>query len=76
MGKWKKIKTAPKDGTMILAFNKTMETYAVVGYRKSWHTDTDWADTWSDVGDENAASTLAFNVGYFTHWMPLPEPPK
>ena len=70
---WQPIKTAPKDGTEILALEYhgspnprlTIAAYAVV----MWIPD----DGWRDCSDMGAAGLYPFEPQY---WMPLPEPPK
>lgn len=75
MGEWQPIKTAPRDGTLILASNS--ETCAVVG----WTIDPlgpdfpDTEDGWTDVGGMNRGAAVYFNPLFFTHWQPLPEMP-
>ncbi len=59
--KWKKIKTAPKDGTLVLLYGRN---YIKTGYfddtpRLGNYPDWRWGLTF-----------------YPTHWMPLPKPPK
>jgi hypothetical protein len=79
MNEWSPIKTAPMDGTLILAYCYPMGVMAVVGY----YTGTAQSggplediDHWSDVGMMNKGESQWFNHRYFTHWQPLPEPPK
>ena len=61
MSDWQSIETAPKDGTMILIYE------ADIGwiYHSCWckNSGIEW---WGGTG-------LHQN---FTHWMPLPKPPK
>lgn len=60
---WRPIETAPKDGTRVLLgrFDQSARDTAV-GF---------WSGrgTWDD-GD------FADDMGEFTHWQPLPEPPR
>lgn len=65
---WQRIESAPKDGTMILAYNEAHKEMAVVGYTIEF-------DEWTDVGAGNQAVTCEFNANYFQFWMPLPAPP-
>ena len=64
--KWQPIETAPKDGTDIIAYGLSMGMI-IVGYDdKAKHPKFPWA---TDDGPQ-------YNAHAFTHWMPLPEPPK
>lgn len=72
---WQPIKTAPKDGTMILAWNAAHDTMAVVGWQRAYGGCPYDEDHWDDVGNKNAAPALFFNANYFQQWMPLPAPP-
>jgi hypothetical protein len=63
------MKTAPRDGSLFLAFNAPHGEYCVVGWdflRRSW----------TDVGGGNQAFSVSFNRLYFTHWQLLPEKPE
>ena len=60
MSEWQPIETAPKDGTMILAFGK-QEIYLIFWVKGYWiNREYDY---------------LVPNDTY-THWMPLPNPPE
>jgi len=64
MSEWQPIKTAPKDGTWILAWgiDKSVQRVSWGRTRQGelqWCTPHGWC---------------AFR--YLTHWMPLPDPPK
>lgn len=63
MSDWQPIETAPKDGTMILAY----EHDGLPIYR-----DTKWQDggwLWAEIID-------GYDAGWSpSHWMPLPAPP-
>jgi hypothetical protein len=59
--KWQPIETAPKDGTEILAVRLGGGCDVV-----EW---VDWKPGWWN-GD------VAHDADFFTHWMPLPEPPR
>jgi len=68
MNNWQPIETAPKDGSLFLAFNETMNVYCVVGW--------DCLDKrWTDEGGGSGLAAVQFNKNYFSHWMPLPAPP-
>jgi len=65
---WQPIETAPKDGTEILLADErvsggfmTVVSFEVVeGNDWVWHTN----------------DGISYHEKAFTHWMPLPEPPK
>lgn len=64
--KWETIKTAPKDGTRILALSNGW--VEVVAWRKMHDGFQNWG-----TDDESVYCQGQYNP---THWMPLPEPPK
>lgn len=67
-GEWQPIKTAPKDGTMILVWPS-----------RAWIEECDKGEVvYWDVEEETWAGygPLADDYTGPTHWMPLPEPPK
>lgn len=70
---WQPIETAPKDGSMFLAFNEAHGDMVVVG----WTADTflDEAGGWTDVGGQNRANAIWLNARYFQSWQPLPARP-
>ena len=61
--RWQPLETAPKDDTKILGYRASAfgPLYAVI----SWYEPGGW---WMD--DQICTKD------YFSHWMPLPEPPK
>jgi hypothetical protein len=65
--KWRDIKTAPKDGTMILAFSPEAKGHQRIQV------------TWWRRPEDNSGYVGwgEFNEMYWppTHWMPLPEEP-
>ncbi len=71
VGEWRPIETAPKDGTLILAFcvhanaryagENFSEWTEIVTTRWIDHNGGGW--TWSGI------------CGVHTHWQPIPEPP-
>lgn len=69
---WQSIETAPRDGTEVLGFWSYVyieDTGPTIGMSVvSWEKH-DFGEGWTD-GDGLA------NAGVYTHWMPLPEPPK
>lgn len=68
---WRPIETAPKDGREFLAVNKNKPavTYRVVYFDEEapdalcWHV-------------EDAGNGFNHHRDFFTHWMPLPPPPR
>lgn len=71
MSKWQPIKTAPKDGREFLAVNKDKPsvTYRVVYF------DEDVRDALYCWHVEDAGKGFNHHRDFFTHWMPLPDPP-
>ena len=68
---WLPIKTAPCDGTEVLACRVHEDgsaSYAVV------HRFSD-SEEWHDVGDIGWAGMYGGPDNQPTHWMPLPTPP-
>jgi len=68
MSDWQPIATAPKDGSAVLAYDG--EECAVVrwGYH-TWVKDQPASHCWVGEG-------VDYPPNRFTHWMPLPLPPK
>lgn len=74
MSRWRKIETAPRDGTPILIWDPTKsdrgrpydDSRYAIGY---WRTDQPdgWKWMW---GNRNSSEVSP------THWQPLPNPPK
>ena len=60
--KWQPIETAPKDGSLFLAYRKHTTRPLI----------TRWDVSYGEWEDDNSG----FHVYYLTHWMPLPAPPK
>ncbi len=65
MSEWQPIETAPKDGTQIIAWGENIG-HIVTEYAP--FNGTDWVWVTLDGPD--------YHVSAFTHWMPLPAPPK
>jgi hypothetical protein len=72
VSEWMPIESAPKDGTMFLAFNGFMGVYST-SFCRSWDVDLDGYEGFP----------CGFHGGQFgkwdcvpTHWMPLPDPPQ
>lgn len=66
---WQPIETAPRDGTVILAYASTGEMVTVAA--ATWSQDRlvwELLDTGSYADDSDCSLDL-------THWMPLPDPP-
>ena len=64
---WRPIKTAPKDGTKILAWDAMDKRY-VVALWEAYPDGGKWL-----VPDAAEGECFPFDV---THWMLLPEPPQ
>ena len=65
MMEWQPMETAPKDGTIVLGYDRKAKKWNVKFM--TYHT-TMTGGYW-----RNEVVTGVFNP---THWMPLPEPPK
>lgn len=63
MSKWQKIESAPKDGTVVLAFASEGNMSGPVIL---WWCQVE--ECWTDG--------LGLHYREVTHWMPLPEPPS
>jgi hypothetical protein len=72
--RWQPIETAPKDGTLILAWFTWLHGRVCIC---SWNTDR-YAKRprpyWSTL-DERVFGISRAREGQPTHWMPLPDPP-
>lgn len=67
MNGWQTMNTAPKDGSLFLAYNETMKIHCVVGW--------DCLDKhWTDEGGGVGMACVQFNKNYFSHWKPLDTP--
>ncbi|RVQ21809.1 DUF551 domain-containing protein [Sinorhizobium meliloti] len=87
MSEWQPIETAPKDGTPIVVLRPKCDfgRYARVVVAQ-WGDEQQafiWAehfDVFEDDMDEKDEKGFyvfdPFESNEFTHWMPLPEPPK
>ena len=71
MSEWQPIETAPKDGREILLYDGDRVTFG--GYLNAQSQGVEpqaehetFCGWWSVSGSDDV----------FTHWMPLPEPPK
>jgi hypothetical protein len=65
--RWQPIESAPKDGTLILAWFRAQTYYpAHIGLSRWWEGDKFNAPNWADGG----------GLGEPTHWQPLPAPPE
>lgn len=79
---WQPIETAPKDGTRVALWRNsaplgTWQEFVIA----EWHYDgwcwPDPRDNPSNYGEWSEDEILdGYNAPNFTHWMPLPEPPR
>jgi hypothetical protein len=67
---WQPIDTAPKDGTSFLAFEDG-DVYQCCWGPEAW--DQSWRPL---VLNYHGCGCCGGGKIAFTHWMPLPEPPK
>lgn len=68
--KWQPIKTAPKDGTKVLAFEQSK--YYPIFHVASWNKDDHfWFVARKGEGYEEQIITI-----HPSHWQPLPQPPE
>lgn len=77
-GDWFPITDEQKDGRLVLAGSIHHGTRAVVGWTKD-PAGIDFPNlpfAWTDVGGKNCGAAIRFSPPFFTHWQPLPEPPK
>ncbi len=78
MSKWKTIESAPKDGTLILAFGKGVDGFRwPVGQEMpSQVAVAQWREL--RLADEEFRGFWRSHLSWFkpTHWMPLPAPPS
>jgi hypothetical protein len=65
MSEWQPIETAPKDGTAIDIWARKPD-----GGGQRW-TDIVWENGWVSVEGK-----LSDKYWTYTHWMPIPNPPK
>jgi hypothetical protein len=75
VSEWRLIETAPKDGSLILLFEKYSEGPFVgrwnVGLWRVWKEHVRAEGGW-----DGAILCDEITQCFITHWMPLPEPPK
>jgi hypothetical protein len=69
-GNWHPIKTAPKDGTVIIAYGQYSSK---PGVQTHFCQTAAWEANELKAGWSNASGSW---LGDVTHWMPLPPPPK
>lgn len=69
MTKWRKISTAPKDGTRFIAYYRDPKNSCWMDgpYLCERHSRPSGVEFWHNVNN---------GVCNPTHWMPLPEPPS
>lgn len=75
MSEWQTIETAPKDGTMILLYNRAHNEQAIMGWSVGFDDEVFPEGCWTNVGSKNQAITIVTNGLYYQDWMQLPEPP-
>jgi hypothetical protein len=64
---WQPIDTAPKNGTVILGYSPQLGTEPIFwGCQPQHNPHSFWI----------TASCRIVHISQYTHWMPLPEPPK
>ena len=76
MSEWRTIETAPRDGTWFLASSINHGSMEVV----CWQDGAPSGSTFDGTTEEGWVSDGGLdrfyaNPRWFTHWMPLPEPP-
>ena len=83
MSDWKPINTAPRDGTEILLFGRRGVVSGWWADGESYQTDSGMeydGPVWVCLDDTYEAEIEDFGDGdiscEFTHWMPVPDPPK
>ena len=71
--KWQTIDTAPKDGTVIIAYQPSGTFFS--GHK---YPEVVGIASWQEPDDLNPAhwSGPLGPKGHPTHWMPLPSPPR
>lgn len=72
MSEWQPIETAPKDGNCVILGSATLGAEPAF-----WHNGS--GNYWGLAGwyaERDRGILLARPFGGFTHWQPLPEPPK
>jgi hypothetical protein len=74
MSEWQPIETAPKD-RYILICEANEPAWAGNMFVAKWFGDDETACFWTS-GGPNGGIDLEPRIYSFTHWMPLPEPPK
>lgn len=74
MNNWQPIKTAPEDGTRVLAGRPTDGSH-ILNVATAEFTNGRWIvspTAWDGDGDTGGLADLDFEP---THWLPLPQPP-
>lgn len=64
---WQPIETAPKNGTSILLGATDLKTITLACWLDAYK-------KWATISEQDCPDSYQFD--FFTHWMPLPEPPK
>lgn len=72
MSDWQLIETAPKDGSDIIAAGRCSWGWdiKIVSWTNSYGDDYKW------IQPSNSGAEDLLPKTYFTHWMPLPLPPR
>jgi hypothetical protein len=74
---WRPIEEAPRDGSLILAYNESHDEQVVVGWTAEPKLPEIFPDgCWTDAGSRNKALNYSVNENYFQFWQPLPSPPS
>ena len=74
---WKPISEAPRDGSLILAYNESHDEQVVVGWTAEPKLPEIFPDgCWTDAGSRNKALNYSVNENYFQFWQPLLSPPS
>jgi hypothetical protein len=64
---WQTMETAPKDGTVILGYHRIWKSWKSILWREGEIEGCPWLET---------GYLTAWPPNAFSHWMPLPTPPK
>ncbi len=76
---WQPIETAPKDGTLVLLWQKNSfpgPGSAIIGSFRTDQNDEDGEPLWLENDYDDWSTGYASTPSHPTHWMPLPPPPE